>query len=78
MEKNTFFVIEQKEKTTGKYFSIALKVHNSNNLLSYFSRYTYKGFEIISINACDSWKQAQEIAAFWNDGARKNGLYAMA
>ena len=76
MEKNTFFVIEQKEIATGKCVSTAQKVANCYNLLHYFK--PYNGYEIISINACDTWKQAQEIADYWNEGAKNRGVYALA
>ena len=73
MNKNTFFVIEEEEIETGRLISYAMKVHNCNNLLGYFT--PRKGMKIISINACDTWKEAQEIAHFWNDCAEKNGNY---
>lgn len=76
MEKKTFFVVEQREKSTGKYYAYAEKVSNCNNLMYYFK--PFHGYEIVSINACDTWKQAQEIATFWNDGAKKNNNYAFA
>ena len=76
MNKKTFFVIEEQEIKTGRLLSHAEKVPNCYNLLGYF--HPYNGFEIISINACYTWKQAQEIADFWNDGARKNGKYVFA
>lgn len=74
MNKKTFFVIEQKSTETGKYYSYAEKVPNCYNLFNYF--HPARGYEIVSINACDTWKEAQEIARFWNDGAKTRGLYA--
>lgn len=75
MNKNTFFVIEQIEKATGKTLATARKIHNSNNLL--FSFPPYRGYEIISINSCDSWKEAQKVADAWNESAKSRGLYAL-
>lgn len=73
MEKNTFFVITYRHKETGKQYSTAQKVANCNNLLGYFK--APKDFEILSINACDTWKEAIQIAIFWDSCAAKNGNY---
>ena len=75
MEEYTYFVIEELDVKTGKYISHAERVANCNNLLSYFK--PYYGFKIISINACDTLKKSKEIADYWNEGALKNGKYAL-
>lgn len=76
MDKYTYFVIEEKDAATEKMFAYAERVHNCNNLYKHFK--PCKGFEIISINACDTWKEAQRIASFWNECARKKGNYVFA
>lgn len=72
MEKYSYYVIEQRDIKTGKTIATALRV---NNLLYYFKKYTYSNMELISINACDTWKEAQKIADFRNECARNNGNY---
>lgn len=73
MEKKTYFVIEEKSIKTGNTFARALKIPNCYNLVGYFQ--PHKDWEIVSINACDTYKKAQEIATFWNDNAKsKNEL----
>ena len=74
MNKNTFFVIEEIEEATGKSFSYAQKVSNSNNLKGFF-RPSFHGYNILSINACDTWKEAQDIANAWNECAKEKGKY---
>lgn len=75
MEKNTFFVIEQQNILTGKVYAYARKVPNCYNLRGLFV--PSKGYEIVSINACDSWKKAQATADNWNECAKNNGNYAL-
>lgn len=75
MNKNTYFVIEEKHKS-GKVFSHAEKIANAYNLI--FAIKPMKDCELISVNACDTWKEAQEVAAFWNEGARNRGQYLFA
>lgn len=72
MKNNTYYVIDVKETATGKSYATALKVPNVYNLLGYFERTIAKGFELISINACGTWKEAQKIAEWWNECKTKN------
>lgn len=74
MTKTKFYVIEAYNPTTGKYYSRAEKIPNSCNLISKFT--ALDGFEVITANACDTWKQAQEIADFWNQCAKERNKYA--
>lgn len=74
MNKNTFFVIEQREKATGKTAAQARKINNRYNLVNALRPAT--GFEFISINACDSYKEARAIANAWNNTAIDRGTYA--
>ena len=73
MKGTTFYVIEEKHNENGKVFSHAEKVHNSYNLVSYFK--PCKDFSIISINVTTTYKEAREIADFWNEGAKAHGNY---
>ena len=74
MDKNTFFVVQEKNEATGKTLAYARKVHNCNNLVDFFQ--PQKGFKLLSINACDTWREAQDVADCWNECARANGNYA--
>ena len=68
MEKNSFFVIEIIENETGKTAARAQKVNNKYNLVGLFN--PAKGFSLLSVNACDTWKEAEKIAHFLNVFAR--------
>lgn len=74
MDNNTFFTIEYQNSENGATFAAAEKVPNCYNLLHHFT--APKGFIILSINACDTWKKAQEIAGAWNEAARAKNNYA--
>lgn len=69
MENNTFFVIEIQDNETGKTAARAEKVNNKYNLVGLFA--PVRGFTLLSVNACDTWKEAQKIADFWNQCARQ-------
>lgn len=73
MDKYTYFVITE-ENENGKQFSHAERVFNDYNLLNYFQ--ACYGFKIISINACDTFKKAKEIADDWNLTYKLYGRYA--
>jgi hypothetical protein len=71
--KYTYFVITE-ENENGKTFSHAEKVPNCYNLLNYF--HACYGFKIVSIDACETFKRAKEVADVWNTGYREYGIYA--
>lgn len=73
MSKYSYYVIEQQNTTTGKYYSYATKIQNCTNLICAFKPSI--GFTIVSVNACDTFKEAKEIAEYWNQGAKENGKY---
>lgn len=75
MENNTFFVIEIQDNETGKTAARAEKVNNKYNLVGLFT--PARGFSLLSVNACDTWKEAQKIADFWNQCAKEknNSMY---
>lgn len=74
LEKNTFYALQERNKTTGKLYAYMQKVSNYTNLLYAFKNCT-SGCELISVNACDTKKQAQELVEFWNQCAKDNGRY---
>lgn len=73
MNHNTFYVIDQ-TNYEGKSIAYARKIPNCYNLVGIFKPMT--GFKIISVNACDTWREAQETARDWNDRHIENGRYA--
>ena len=73
MNSNTFYVIELINEA-GKSISYARKISNCCNLVGAFK--PIEGFRVLSVNACDTWREAQEIARAWNDNAIKYGRYA--
>ena len=73
LEKNTYYAIQERSKTTGKYYAYMMKVSNLTNLLYAFK--PCSGCELSSVNACDSRKQARELVDFWNQCAKDNGRY---
>ena len=74
MNKCTYFVIEEKHTSTTKllYHARAEKIHNTNNLLYAIHPHS-PNMELVSVNACDTWKEAQDIAAYWNECFSNNG-----
>ncbi len=76
MEKYSYYVIERQHKQNGKTHATAERIRNNYNLLCYFTE-SGRETEIISVNACDTWKEAQFIADFWNQCAKEknNNLY---
>ena len=66
--KNNYIAVQIKENE--KYYAYAVKVTESDNLLS---KLEIK--DIIHANLCDNKKRAKEIVNFWNDCAKTNGNY---
>lgn len=71
MNKNSYLVIVNMEN--GKRAAYVQKWHNSNNLACLL-----KNSKIESANICDSKKEAQEIAEYWNQCYKRNGCYMYA
>ena len=69
MSKNTYFVISGERN--GKYYAYVEKVANCYNLKGYFVNP-----EIITINVCDSKKEAEKIASAWNVTWSSEGKHA--
>lgn len=69
LNKYTWYAIQSKDKD-GKMCAWAHRVRNNNNLISY-----HWGEDVISVNACDSKRDAIELAKHWNDLSRREGKY---
>ena len=61
------FVVFQQE-LNGKYFAVADTIRTGQNLSAYIQRYNSNVCHL-----CESRKQAEEIAAAWNESYRANG-----
>lgn len=61
------FVVFQQEQN-GKYFAVADTIRTGYNLTAFIQRYNSKVCHL-----CESRKQAEEIAAAWNESYRANG-----
>ena len=68
MKKNSFYVYEIQENATGKTVANTRVVNNAYNLVGLFT--PAKGFTLISVNACDTLKEARKTADIWNEVAR--------
>lgn len=68
MDKNTYIVVSIQED--GKNYAYVIKHHNSNNLTSALK---IKGIK--AANICDTKKEAEKTATYWNECYKKNGTY---
>jgi hypothetical protein len=66
MDKYYYFVVTEEEN--GKLRSFVLRVHSSNNLVGKFDHYQ-------SANICNTKKEANALADYWNACYKKNGTY---
>lgn len=71
MNKKTFFVISVKTED-GRRYAYADAIQNCNDLFWIFKN--IKGLE--TVNACDTRRDADEIARYWNECYKNNGTYA--
>lgn len=76
MNKNSYLIIEIMDKSTGKTAASVRKWHHSNNLTVLFKN--TGGYEILSVNIADSKKEAESIAAYWNEAYISNNKYLYA
>lgn len=67
-KKNSYIAVQVTEN--GKNYAYAVKVSESDNLLS---KLVIKG--IIAANLCGSRKEAEEIVTAWNECFKSNGSY---
>lgn len=70
MEKRTWYVIQHEKD--GKCWAVALFLLNYINLASIIRGCNCT---IISMNACDSKKEAERIATAWNYQYKQKGVY---
>lgn len=69
MNKNIYLAITIDE--SGMFYSWAYKISACYNLLSVFAGIA----NLKSANVCDTWKQAKETVAAWNETYKQNGTY---
>ena len=67
-KKSSYIAVQVTEN--GKNYAYAVKVSESDNLLSKFK---IKG--ITAANLCGSRKEAEEVVATWNECFKENGSY---
>ena len=67
-KKGSYIAVQVTEN--GKNYAYAVKVSESDNLLS---RLEIKG--ITAANLCRSRKEAEEVIATWNESFKVNGSY---
>ena len=65
MDKYTWYVFTIRDED-GKFYSFAERIGNKNNLVGYAA-------QAYTMNACDSKKEALEIADAWNRAYKENG-----
>lgn len=67
MNKYSYYVLTEQTKHPNRllYYAKAVKIHNSNDLLTALAPQASNKI-ILHVNACDTWKEAQEIARYWN------------
>ena len=68
MSKNFYFAVSVCED--GKNYSYAVKVYQSDNVLS---RLAIKNIKTATI--CPTRKRAEELVKFWNECYKANGTY---
>lgn len=76
MDKYTYFVIDIVEISTGLCYATTRRIHNATNLIGLMNGGS--GYFVKSVNACDTKKAAEKIAAVWNEGYTKQGCYKWA
>ena len=65
MDKYTWYVFTIQDEE-GKFYSFAERIRNNANLTGYAK-------QAYTMNACDSKKEAEAVAADWNECHRRNG-----
>lgn len=67
--KNFYLAVTAQEN--GKYYSYVIRYANCNNLLATLKQHP----SLISVNVCDSKKQAEGMVEAWNKQYKANGTY---
>lgn len=70
MEKYTWYVLVIRAEDGGNY-AIAERIGHSNNLKGYAA-----DPRVISMNACDTKRDAEAIARYWCECYKRNGTAA--
>lgn len=71
MNKKSYYVFVIKTDE-GKRYAYAETIQNCNNIFWMFQN--TKSLE--SVNACDTRRDADEIARYWNETYKNNGTFA--
>lgn len=67
MSKNTWYVAQR--KVNGKYIALCFNLRNNQNIIS-----VIEGIPgIITLNACDTKREAKAVQKDWNDNFQANG-----
>lgn len=69
--KNTYFIITH--KLNGKYCAEVLKVGAGVNIVGYVKDCK----TIYSLTVCESKKESENLASFWNECYKMNNTYAL-
>ncbi len=69
MDKYTHYVVS--ECKDGKYIAYSVRIRNNENLVGFIR----DNPAIVTFNVCDSKKDAENIAEFWNESYKKNEKY---
>ena len=75
MDKLTYYVIQEKNPETGAELAFCKRVRNCYNILKAFR--PHDGFQLISVNACHTLKNAKSTADDWNAYSLQKGVYAL-
>ena len=80
LPKNIYVVWTFSNKDNTKHYALAEKISGGHNLLGYAQSYA-KGSSIggqaKSMNVCNTWKSARQLAHHWNECYKKNGTYSL-
>ena len=72
MTGNVWYALQRSEN--GKYYAHAWKLGRHINLASFVKDFP----NLVSMNACNTMKEAKEIANAWNEQFKANGTYMFA
>lgn len=64
-----FYYVITKKNEEDKYYSYAERISGCNNILTLVKK------NVVNITAFSTFKEAKEIAKFWNNTYKFNGTY---
>ena len=79
LPKNVYVVWTFSNADKTKHYASAEKIPGGNNLLCYATDYakTRYGKHATSMNVCNTWKAARQLADQWNECYKNNGTYSL-